>query len=118
MNFILASQTPTTKHLMELLGVPFEVIPSGVEERAFNMKDPHKLARALACAKAEAVFHKHTDAVVIGCDTLAWFRGKILGKPKDARDAFTTLKALRDFRDAHELISGVCIIAPAWRKSF
>lgn len=104
--------------MMEMLKIPFEVIPSGFDEDSVKEEDPYKLALNLAARKAETVFKENQDAVVLGCDTLALFGGKIIGKPKDAKDAVHTLKALRDYDGCHELISGVAIVSKDEIKSF
>ncbi len=46
--------------------------------------------------------------LVIGCDTLVAFNNKILGKPKDKKDAFEMLQALSG--NEHEVYSGLAIL--------
>jgi len=68
---ILASQSPRRQELLQLLGLPFEVIPSGVDEAAAPADlPPASLARWLAERKAEDVATRYPEAVVIGADTI------------------------------------------------
>lgn len=46
--------------------------------------------------------------LVIGCDTLVAFNNKVLGKPKDKKDAFEMLQALSG--NEHEVYSGLAIL--------
>jgi predicted house-cleaning NTP pyrophosphatase (Maf/HAM1 superfamily) len=46
--------------------------------------------------------------VVIGCDTMVYVDGKMVGKPRDEADAFNILKSL-DGRK-HSVRTGVCLI--------
>ena len=68
---------------------------------------PEKVACALAESKCDEVYAQHPDKIVIGCDTVVVFEGKILGKPKDREDAVRTLKALSG--KTHFVITGVCV---------
>ena len=109
MRIILASRSPRRKLFMGMLGLDFEVIPSHVDERSVEEKDPVKLARKLARLKAEDVARRAGgDAVVIGADTLVSFEGRVIGKASDREDA---ARILRGFSGrAHDQITGVCII--------
>ncbi|MCM1546154.1 MAG: Maf family protein [Clostridiales bacterium] len=84
----------------------FEIIPAKSEERAYNLP-PEKLVCALAENKCAEVFLSHPDCVVIGCDTVVYFNGKVLGKPKSAAEAERTLKELSG--NTHSVYTGVCV---------
>ena len=45
------------------------------------------MARDLARQKAEYVALSHPDDLVVGSDTIVYFRGKALGKPRDREEA-------------------------------
>jgi septum formation protein len=70
--------------------------------------DPHTLARRLSRQKAHAVAHRHKDALVIAADTFIAFKGRVLGKPRDARDAVRMLTMLSGRR--HSVITGFTIM--------
>ncbi len=107
MRIILASASPRRKELLNEIVSDFEVIPSRSEERADQKLAPEKIVEELAKQKAESVFAEHRDALVIGADTIVYFQGKVLGKPKDAQDAKKTLRALSG--RTHSVYTGWCI---------
>ena len=109
---ILASASPRRKELLKKYGFEFEIIISEKEEKVRKGLSPHEVAKELAYQKASAVFEKtdfSKDVVVLGADTIVVYNGKILGKPKDEHDAFTTLKTLSN--NTHEVITGYAMIS-------
>ena len=76
--------------------------------------DPALAATALAKAKAEAVFRKNQDAVVIGADQIATIDGEILDKPGTTENAFRQLRQLAG--RTHLLVTAVCVLGPAEQK--
>jgi septum formation protein len=79
----LASGSPRRRELLALLGVPFEVAPADVDERA---------APKPALAKAEAV--ARPGEVTLAADTMIELDGERIGKPADASDAIAMLERL------------------------
>jgi len=75
---------------LERLGVKFDVIAAGIKEKS-NKKRPAALVQDLAVQKAFYVAAQYPDAVIIGGDTVVYCKGKILGKPKDKKDALRLL---------------------------
>lgn len=111
MRIILASASPQRKSLLEGLGITFEVIPSGLDEGIHPERDPRRRASVLARLKAQDVFHRHPNALVIGCDTLVVASdGTLLEKPKDAEDADRMLRLQSGQRSI--IHSAVCICHP------
>jgi len=78
---ILASTSAYRRGLLARLGVPFECLPPGCDERRLAEEPAGALAERLARLKAEAVAALHPDAVVIGSDQVAVRGPEILGKP-------------------------------------
>ena len=109
MKLILASNSPRRKEILKNNGFEFEVIPSNVDETPLINSSPEGYVKHLAELKATDVYLKHKN-VVIGADTIVVFNDKILGKPKDALDAFNTLKNLSN--NTHVVLTGYCIISP------
>ena len=95
MRFVLASQSPARLAVLRAAGIEPSVVVSGVDEDAVAaaLTDPSReeLVTALALAKAEAVLTEvartHSNAVVVGCDSMLSFNGEMLGKPGDAENA-------------------------------
>jgi len=102
---------------MEVLGLPFEVHVTDVDERPRPGERPAELVARLSRAKARAVAARHPRAAVIGADTVVTLgrttsaEGEILGKPVGPAEATTMLRRLRD--RAHRVYSGVCVYPPS-----
>lgn len=101
---------------MALLGIPFEVIPSGIEEREDDAGDAGLMALRLAIQKAQDVAARAAcaggQAVVLGADTVVSVqkggRCHILGKPADARQARAMLELLSG--RTHEVSTAVAAV--------
>jgi septum formation protein len=91
---VLASQSPRRRELLSLIGIPHEVRPADLDESILPGESPTEHAERLARSKAEAVAAREPAAVVIGSDTIVVLDGEILGKPRDAGEAATTLRRL------------------------
>lgn len=105
---ILASASPWRKTLLARAGIEFDVEVSGFDENLAQKVSPKKLVMQLALGKARTVAIRHKDAIIIGADSVAEFKGNILGKPKTAREARAVLAALSGKQ--HKLITGFAII--------
>ena len=105
---ILASMSPWRKKILATTGIPFTVEESGYKENMNLRLPPRVLARRLALGKAKAVARRHRDAIVIGADTFAVFRGKLLGKPHTAARATAMLRMLSG--KTHTLLTGFAIV--------
>lgn len=110
MKLILASNSPRRKEILEKFGFTFTVIKSDYEEKE-NISDPQLLVKTFAFNKAKSVFdslEEKDEAVVLGADTVVVFDGKILGKPKDTKDAENMLKSLSG--KTHSVFTGYAVI--------
>jgi septum formation protein len=113
---ILASASPRRRELLEKLGLPFVVEVSDFEENMSLKLRPKDLVTQFAVGKAEAVGIKHSDAVVIGVDTVVEFQGKVIGKPYTGDKAKKILKQLSG--KTHRVYSGYCVIDSKTGKRF
>ena len=112
MLIILASGSPRRKELLAQARLNFEVIISDVEEKITKTK-PEEVVVELSGQKCKAVsdiFTQHTpdnlsQLIVVGADTVVSVDNIILGKPKDAKDAFEMLMKLSG--RTHEVYTGV-----------
>lgn len=92
---VLASSSRHRRALLERLGLPFTVVAPEIDEAALPGERPAETAVRLAEAKARAVAPKHPDALIIGSDQVAEFRGDPVGKPRDSAHALELLRAMR-----------------------
>lgn len=109
MKIILATTSPGRISLFNQLGLPFEsVAPVGVTEEIKLLTSPEELVFINASRKAELVAKGRTEGLVIGCDTLAFLDGKVLGKPYDAKHAKQMLSELNG--KTHLIVTGLAAI--------
>jgi septum formation protein len=94
MKIVLASASQFRKRALDMLGVAYEICPSGIDEKAVRDDDPARLTRKLAEAKAQKVANEHRDAVVVSGDAVAAKNGKIYEKPRSVEEAAQFLKEL------------------------
>lgn len=108
--FILASASPRRKLLLEQAGYVFDIVPSKVDESAFDNTNvsSEQYANRLALAKAQDVAALFPNAPVIGSDTVVDLDGEIIGKPDDAAHAEQITRKL--FSKPHKVITGLALI--------
>lgn len=117
---ILASASPRRKELLEQIGLKFTIHTLPTEENA-AAPEPEELVMELSRQKASAVADILSDfargeTVVLGADTIVCHKGKILGKPRDEKDAFTMIKGLSDA--THQVYTGVTLLCGQECASF
>jgi len=105
---ILASASPRRRELLRLASIPLEVIPSRAKERFLKGESPADHVRRVARAKAMEVAGQHPGRWVLAADTVVEIDGKMLGKPKDRREAEEMLKSLS--QRVHGVLTGYCIL--------
>ena len=113
---ILASSSPRRKEICELLGLDFTVIPAENEIEIDKSIDPMEAVKLVALSKAEDVFSKHNNDIVIGSDTAVYCDNEFLGKPKDKDDAKRMLKMLSGKK--HYVFTGVAVKSKEKTVSF
>jgi septum formation protein len=106
---VLASSSPRRKMLLEQIGLQFEIIPSNIEENFGDSLPPEQVAEQLALLKAQAVADALRDRLILGADTIVVDDRGILGKPKDAAEAYQMLSRLSG--NVHRVITGLALIA-------
>lgn len=105
---ILASQSPRREYLLKQAGLHFSVIPSRIDENAFQLTEPGDYVKTLAMAKADDVARQYPEGWVIGADTIVTIGQSILGKPQNPEDAKAMLKRLSG--QAHAVFTGYAIV--------
>lgn len=119
---ILASSSATRQGLLSAAGLSFTAAPARIDEEAIRASlyaegaKPLDVADLLAEMKARKLAEKHFDALVLGCDQILDFKGKIFGKPRSKQEAIAQLVQLRG--GTHQLLSAVVAYhqgEPVWR---
>lgn len=107
---ILATTSPYRKQAFAMLGIPFEAEGSKVDEYFDGRPDdPEALVLHLAKIKAEAVAKNQTEnCTIIGFDSVGWFDGKVLEKPKSREEIVERLKAMSG--NQYQFYTGIYII--------
>ena len=108
MNLILASQSPRRKELLAILGYPFDVVPSAIDETPMAGEDPETFVVRVARDKGVEVASRVTQSIVISADTVVTIDNEILGKPVDEDDAVRMLRRLSGRE--HSVLTAVTIV--------
>jgi septum formation protein len=116
-NIILASKSPRRQQLLHSIGVNFEVRVKEVNENFPPELDKNEIPVFLAELKSHPFLGdlKEKD-LLITADTIVWFRGEVLGKPANYKEAKHMLQKLSGHY--HEVISGVCLTSKTKKVSF
>ena len=122
---ILASASPRRRELLTLIGIAHTVTPADVDESMHPDEAPAVYAERLARAKASAIPVPDASAITIGSDTIVVIDDRVLGKPRDRRDAAAMLRTLSGrthtvytavaVRRGDQLVSGVEHVAVSFR---
>jgi septum formation protein len=106
--YILASQSPRRKQLLEWAAVDFEIVVQATDESYPPHLSPREVAVHIAEQKALAVLQSSPDnRIVIAADTIVVLNGEIIGKPKDRNEAISILSRLSGKH--HQVITGVVL---------
>lgn len=105
---ILASGSAGRKALFDKLQFPYRIQVSNYEEDMSLNLAPKDLAIELSRGKARDVASRNKNAVVLGADSFAVFKGQLLGKPHTTKRAKEMLNMLSD--NSHSFITGFTII--------
>jgi len=106
--FILASASPRRRELLRQMGIEFTAVPSSAPETASEHLTGRELALINAHRKARTVAKQHSDALVLGADTVVCLESRVFGKPTDRTAAVEMLTALQG--RTHQVITGLCLV--------
>lgn len=104
----LASASPRRKELLESIGVSFRVVSQDFDENSQDVVAPENYVRNLSEGKARAAKLPDDARWVCGVDTVVYFNGEILGKPKSREEAEQNI--LRLSGQWHKVYSGVTLL--------
>ena len=113
-NVILASGSPRRQQFFRDLDIDFSIQLKEIEEIYPENLKGTAITDYLSNLKSDAFSTLNDNDLLITSDTIVWLEGKALGKPKDAKDAFTMLRAMSGKK--HEVITSVCLKSNSFQK--
>lgn len=109
---VLASRSAARCAVLEAAGIPIELCPADLDERALEAAataaDPTAIAAMLAREKASLVGKSHPGRLVLGADQTLALGPKRFSKPADRMAARAQLQALRG--RSHELHAALAFV--------
>src|SRR4051812_38915557 len=109
---VLASKSEVRRALLADAGIPIEVRPADIDERAIETRagsnDPAAIAALLAREKARAVSAAMPGRLVLGADQTLALGSRLFTKPADMAAARAQLKALRG--QSHALHAAIAVM--------
>jgi septum formation protein len=109
---VLASSSAVRRTLLAAAGIPIEVRPAYLDERAVeagaSLHEPGAIAALLARKKASVVEVLNPGRLVLGADQVLALGSQRFAKPADRAAAFAQLRALSG--RTHELHSAVAFV--------
>jgi septum formation protein len=122
-SFILASQSPRRKTLLEWAEIPFEIIVSDIDESypsSLAIEEvPVYIAKNKALAVKEIILSTKPALVnqcIIAADTVVVLDQTIIGKPTNKQEAIESLLSLSG--QTHKVITGVVLLHQGQEISF
>lgn len=90
----LASKSPRRSDMLKMIGIKFQILNIDFEEVINHSDSPVKNVKRLAFEKCQKALSNIKDGIVISADTIVVLDGKIIGKPKNEKDAKKILHRL------------------------
>ena len=108
---VLASASPRRRDILELLGLSFRVLPVEVDESRSAGEAPDlyvvRVAEAKAVAAIRCLGEEAPAPFVLAADTAVVLGDRVLGKPRDDRDAVAMIMSLSG--RSHHVVTGVAV---------
>lgn len=111
---ILASQSPRRQEILSSLQFQFKVYPAYINERDYVHLPAEEQVKELALQKARKIALLHTDAIVIGSDTVVVYGNRVLGQPGDEEEALEMLSMLNN--TTHRVLTGIALVQHKTKK--
>src|ERR1700756_3744490 len=94
MKIVLASESQFRRRALDMLGLPYEICPSQIDEKSIRDSNPAQLTGKLAEAKVRKVAEERPDAGIISGDAVVAKNGTIYEKPRSTGEAAQFLREL------------------------
>ncbi|WP_452223533.1 Maf family nucleotide pyrophosphatase [Lacinutrix chionoecetis] len=115
-HIILASGSPRRQQFFVNLGLDFEIRLKDIKEDYPNKLIHFEISDYLAQLKSLPFVEELKDnEILVTSDTIVWYKGKALGKPRNNDEAFAMLQSLSN--DTHEVITSICVRTKVFQKT-
>lgn len=108
MEFILASQSPRRKEILDMLSLEYKQESSDLQEAIDPLIAPEINAMSIAFQKAYSISKNNVNKTVIAADTIVVIDDQILGKPENDDDARKMLTLLNN--KTHHVYTGIALV--------
>jgi len=115
-NLILASKSPRRQQLLKELNIPFSIQTKEIEENYSKLLKKKQITEFLARLKSKPFTDLKENDIVITSDTIVWFKGKPLEKPKNLEDAKKMLQHLSEKK--HTVYTSICLKSKSKERVF
>ena len=115
-NLILASGSPRRQNLFKELNIPFTIEVKEINELYPEDLKAEEITDYLAELKSKSFTNLQQHDLLITSDTIVWFEGMAIGKPKDNDDAFHMLKRMSGKK--HCVYTSISIKSMSFKKVF
>lgn len=117
MKIVLGSKSPRRQELMKNLGFDIEIRTKEIDEVFPEDMPSEEVAEYLAIQKSIPLKETlNAEELLVTSDTVVLRDRDILGKPREAEDAFNMIKSLCGRK--HFVITGVCLATTSKQISF
>ena len=119
----LASGSPRRRQLLDEAEIPFQVVPTGLDDAMLRpgRVTPAQWAVSLAYLKARSGWEHLPESArgqarVLGADTIVVKDGQLIGQPRSADDACAMIRLLQN--GPHRVVTGVALLDTSGRTLF
>jgi len=111
MKLILGSSSPRRREILEFFSVPFETANPPFDESTVPFTgDPKAYVLTVALEKAHSLKAHYPHDTIVTADTMIYFEGQVIGKPKDEDDMRAMLGKLSG--RWHSVYTSVVVVSP------
>ena len=111
----LASSSPRRRELLKKFNLEFDCFSPNIDEISKKNEQAERFVKRMAIEKGRKIhqtcLNLAQDAIILAGDTIVFFNGQILGKPKTANHAKSMLSKLNG--NLHKVFSGYSILDSA-----
>lgn len=110
MKIILGSQSGNRKQVLTDAGYTFDIMVSGIDEKAIRHENWYDMPILIAKAKAEALLARIKEpALLITADVVVVWNGELREKPIDGNEARVFLKSFSESPHPVECVNGIVV---------